>query len=115
MLQLLSRPQIEMSNLKNISSVKNILEGKDEDSILQAEILMKYEGYIEKEKEIVDKMNRLEYVPVPEDFEYSKINSLSLEAREKLAKHKPRTLGQASRISGVNPSDVSVLMVYLGR
>jgi len=115
LLQLLSRPQIEMSNLKNISSVKNILEGKDEDSILQAEILMKYEGYIEKEKEIVDKMNRLEYVPVPEDFEYSKINSLSLEAREKLAKHKPRTLGQASRISGVNPSDVSVLMIYLGR
>ena len=115
LLQLLSRPQLEMSDMKNISSVKNLLEGKDEESMLQAEILMKYEGYIEKEKEIVDKMNRLEYVPVPEEFDYSKINSLSLEAREKLAKHKPRTLGQASRISGVNPSDVSVLMVYLGR
>jgi len=63
----------------------------------------------------VDKMNRLEYVPVPEDFDFSVINSLSLEAREKLKKFKPRTLGQASRISGVNPSDVSVLMVYLGR
>lgn len=116
LLQLLSRPQIEMKDLREkISSVKEILSGKMEDSIEQAEILMKYEGYIEKEKEIVDKMNRLEYVPVPEDFDFSVINSLSLEAREKLKKFKPRTLGQASRISGVNPSDVSVLMVYLGR
>ncbi len=114
--QLLSRPQIEMKDLREkISSVKELLAGKMEDSIEQAEILMKYEGYIEKEKEIVDKMNRLEYVPVPEDFDFSVINSLSLEAREKLKKFKPRTLGQASRISGVNPSDVSVLMVYLGR
>ncbi len=116
LLQLLSRPQIEMKDLREkISSVKEILSGKMEDSIEQAEILMKYEGYIEKEKEIVDKMNRLEYVPVPENFDFSVINSLSLEAREKLKKFKPRTLGQASRISGVNPSDVSVLMVYLGR
>lgn len=116
LLQLLSRPQIEMKDLREkISSVKEMLAGKMEDSIEQAEILMKYEGYIEKEKEIVDKMNRLEYVPVPEDFDFSVINSLSLEAREKLKKFKPRTLGQASRISGVNPSDVSVLMVYLGR
>ena len=116
LLQLLSRPQIEMKDLREkIASVKEVLAGKMEDSIEQAEILMKYEGYIEKEKEIVDKMNRLEYVPVPEDFDFSVINSLSLEAREKLKKFKPRTLGQASRISGVNPSDVSVLMVYLGR
>ncbi len=116
LLQLLSRPQIEMNDIREkIASVKELLSGKMEDSIEQAEILMKYEGYIEKEKEIVEKMNRLEYVPVPENFEYAKINSLSLEAREKLTKHKPRTLGQASRISGVNPSDVSVLMVYLGR
>ncbi len=116
LLQLLSRPQIEMKDLREkVASVKEVLAGKMEDSIEQAEILMKYEGYIEKEKEIVDKMNRLEYVPVPEDFDFSVINSLSLEAREKLKKFKPRTLGQASRISGVNPSDVSVLMVYLGR
>ena len=116
LLQLLSRPQIEMKDLREkIASVKEVLAGKMEDRIEQAEILMKYEGYIEKEKEIVDKMNRLEYVPVPEDFDFSVINSLSLEAREKLKKFKPRTLGQASRISGVNPSDVSVLMVYLGR
>ncbi|GDX52764.1 tRNA uridine 5-carboxymethylaminomethyl modification enzyme MnmG [Bacteroidota bacterium] len=116
LLQLLSRPQIEMKDLREkVASVKEVLAGKMEDSIEQAEILMKYEGYIEKEKEIVDKMNRLEYVPVPEDFDFSIINSLSLEAREKLKKFKPRTLGQASRISGVNPSDVSVLMVYLGR
>ena len=116
LLQLLSRPQIEMKDLREkVASVKKMLAGKMEDSIEQAEILMKYEGYIEKEKEIVDKMNRLEYVPVPENFDFSVINSLSLEAREKLKKFKPRTLGQASRISGVNPSDISVLMVYLGR
>ncbi len=116
LLQLLSRPQIEMKDLREkVASVKKMLAGKMEDSIEQAEILMKYEGYIEKEKEIVEKMNRLEYVPVPENFDFSVINSLSLEAREKLKKFKPRTLGQASRISGVNPSDISVLMVYLGR
>jgi tRNA uridine 5-carboxymethylaminomethyl modification enzyme len=84
-------------------------------TIEEAEILMKYEGYIEKEKEQVAKMNRLEDVPITEQFDYGAIKSLSLEARQKLSKVKPQTLGQASRISGVSPSDVSVLMVYLGR
>ncbi|MFI5134218.1 MAG: tRNA uridine-5-carboxymethylaminomethyl(34) synthesis enzyme MnmG [Chitinophagales bacterium] len=81
----------------------------------EAEILMKYEGYIEKEKEVVSKMTRLEEVPIAPGFDFGKIKSLSTEARQKLTKVRPQTLGQASRISGVSPSDVSVLMVYLGR
>jgi tRNA uridine 5-carboxymethylaminomethyl modification enzyme len=76
---------------------------------------MKYQGYVEKEKEWVAKMGRLENVPIIEHFDYGTLKSLSLEARQKLSKIKPKTLGQASRISGVSPSDVSVLMVYLGR
>ena len=81
----------------------------------QAEILMKYEGYIEKEFDIVSKFERLEEVRLKDDFDYHNLSSLSIEARQKLSKIKPRTLGQASRISGVSPADISVLMVYLGR
>jgi tRNA uridine 5-carboxymethylaminomethyl modification enzyme len=76
---------------------------------------MKYEGYILKEHELVDKQIRLEDLVLHDDFDYKRLTSLSAEAREKLAKIKPRTLGQASRISGITPSDVSILMVYLGR
>lgn len=81
----------------------------------QAEISIKYESYIEKEFEYVEKVNRLEDVQLYEDFDYSRITSLSLEAKQKLSKLKPRTLGQASRISGISPADISVLMVYIGR
>jgi tRNA uridine 5-carboxymethylaminomethyl modification enzyme len=80
-----------------------------------AEIRLKYEGYIEKEQEMVEKMNRLEEVPLGSKIDYNKIQSLSSEAVEKLSTIRPATLGQASRISGVSPSDVSVLMVYVGR
>ena len=76
---------------------------------------MKYEGYIKKEQEMVEKMNRLESVKLKEDFDYQSINSLSFEAREKLMQLKPHTIGQASRISGVSPSDISVLLVHMGR
>jgi tRNA uridine 5-carboxymethylaminomethyl modification enzyme len=76
---------------------------------------MKYEGYIVKEKDHVSKMSRLEDVPIVASFDFHIIKSLSMEARQKLSKIKPATLGQASRISGVSPSDISVLMVYLGR
>ena len=76
---------------------------------------MKYDVYIEKEKELVKKMATLEDLSIPEAFNYDKLSALSNEARQKLAKIKPRTLGQASRISGVNPSDVQILMVYMGR
>ena len=76
---------------------------------------MKYDSYISKEKEMVEKMNRLENIPISNAFDYNNLKALSSEAREKLSDARPQTLGQASRISGVSPSDVSVLMVYMGR
>ena len=76
---------------------------------------MKYEGYISKESELADKQTRLEDLVLHDDFDYIRLTSLSKEAREKLTKIRPRTIGQASRISGITPSDVSILMVYLGR
>ena len=85
------------------------------ESVEQAEILMKYEGYISKEYEMAEKIQRLEEIKLHEDFDYHRLTSLSSEAREKLSKVRPNTIGQASRISGVNPSDVSILLVYMGR
>jgi tRNA uridine 5-carboxymethylaminomethyl modification enzyme len=81
----------------------------------QVEIQAKYEVYIEKEQELVSKMANLENLLIPDSFDYEKLSSISSEARQKLQKIKPATLGQASRISGVNPSDVQILMVYMGR
>jgi len=81
----------------------------------QAEIQIKYEVYIQKEKELVKKMAQLEDLLIPDNFNYDRVSSLSTEALQKFKKIKPRTLGQASRISGVNPSDVQILMVYMGR
>lgn len=85
------------------------------DVIEQVEIHLKYSGYIEKEKSNADKLNRLENVPIPSSFDYNKVKSLSYEAKEKLSKIQPATISQASRISGVSPSDISVLLVYMGR
>jgi tRNA uridine 5-carboxymethylaminomethyl modification enzyme len=79
------------------------------------EILIKYSGYINREKEIAGKLNRLEHLKIRGDFNYDQLQSLSFEARQKLNKVRPRTIGQASRISGVSPSDISVLLVYFGR
>ena len=93
----------------------NILDNYDEECSGLAETNLIYEGYIRKEQEMVDKMNRLEAVKIGDDFDYGAIVSLSSEAREKLAVMKPRTIGQASRISGVSPSDISVLLVHMGR
>ena len=89
----------------------------EEDSMVieQAEILIKYQGYIDREKEMAEKMTRLEEVKLNEEMDYFQFKSLSSEAREKLNAIKPSTLGQASRISGVSPSDISVLMIHLGR
>ena len=81
----------------------------------QAEIQVKYSGYIQKEKNNADKLHRLENVKIPDNFDYSKLKSLSFEAREKLQSIRPVTISQASRISGVSPSDISVLLVYMGR
>ena len=117
--QILTRPQIKLSDMimtvdelktkydMSIESVRNIIE--------EAEIMVKYEGYIDKEREVADKLSRLESVKLSPDFDYYSLNSLTIEAREKLTKHKPQTLGQASRISGVSPADISVIAVFLGR
>lgn len=114
-LQLLLRPNLTISLLQKIEKVAQALRTFDHQTLEQAEIQVKYEVYIEKEKELVKKMNQLEDLQIPEDFNYNKLSSLSAEARQKFNKIKPRTLGQASRISGVNPSDVQILMVYMGR
>ena len=87
----------------------------DDDVVEQTEIHVKYSGYIEKEKNSADKLQRLENIKIPINFDYKKIHSISYEAREKLSKIQPATISQASRISGVSPSDVSVLLVYMGR
>lgn len=114
--QILSRPQLDIQKLRDgLPSLDKFLIGFEKDSILQAEILMKYSGYLLKEQEMVEKMNRLESVRIDENFDFRQIHNLSSEAKEKLSKQKPSTLGQAARISGISPADVSVLMVHLGR
>jgi len=116
MFGVLTRPTITLLDFAlNSPKVKEFISKYDLDSIEQAEILMKYEGYISKEHELVDKQNRLEDLVLHDDFDYKRLTSLSAEAREKLTKVRPRTIGQASRISGITPSDISILMVYLGR
>ncbi len=113
---ILSRPHIEMQALCSVlPELNRFLQAYDEECISLATIDLKYSGYIEKERELVEKMNRLERVALPENLEYQKLRGLSAEAREKLLAIRPRTLGQASRISGVSPADISVLLVYLGR
>jgi len=113
---LLKRPQLDIAKMKaGIPGLREFLDGYSQEQIELAEIEMKYDGYIEKEKELADKMVKLEEVPIIEDFDFSRLKSLSNEAREKLSKVRPRTLGQASRVSGVSPADISVLMVYMGR
>ncbi|MDL5045013.1 tRNA uridine-5-carboxymethylaminomethyl(34) synthesis enzyme MnmG [Oscillatoria amoena NRMC-F 0135] len=113
--QLLLRPQINVSDLEKLGTVSEYLSAFSEEEKLQAEISIKYESYIEKEVETVEKMTRLENIKIPTSFNYKGLNSLSAEAREKLTKIRPDTLGQASRISGVSPSDISVLMIHFGR
>jgi tRNA uridine 5-carboxymethylaminomethyl modification enzyme len=117
MFKFFSRPEVTMADMKTITSVENYIAENDLDSemIEQAEIQVKYSGYIEKEKNNADKLNRLEGLKIPVSFDYSKLKSLSYEAREKLSKIKPATVSQASRISGVSPNDISVLLVYMGR
>jgi len=115
-IKLLLRPGISLKKMAAaIPELASAIGSHDDLTIEQAEIQAKYEVYIEKEKELVKKMASLEEQMIPESFNYEKLTSLSNEARQKLGKIKPRTLGQASRISGVNPSDVQILMVYMGR
>lgn len=117
MFKFFSRPEVAMSDMMTLPQVKNYISENNLDSemIEQAEIQIKYSGYIEKEKNNAVKLNRLEGLKIPASFDYSKLKSLSFEAREKLSKIKPTTVSQASRISGVSPNDISVLLVYMGR
>jgi tRNA uridine 5-carboxymethylaminomethyl modification enzyme len=115
-LQILLRPSLSLpAMIEGLPRLAAQLQGFSRDMIEQAEIQAKYEVYIEKEKELVLKMGQLEELAIPDNFNYDRISSLSTEALQKFKKIKPATLGQASRISGVNPSDVQILMVYMGR
>jgi tRNA uridine 5-carboxymethylaminomethyl modification enzyme len=116
LLALLSRPQIDLPMLRRqLPELNEYLNQFDSEFVEQAEVVMKYEGYIEKEQQMVEKLGKLDEFKIIDNFDFRKITSLSHEAREKLSKVRPATLGQASRISGVSPSDISVLMVYMGR
>jgi tRNA uridine 5-carboxymethylaminomethyl modification enzyme len=112
-----SRPNITIDDMCKISSVSEFISSQnlDDEIIEQTEIQIKYSGYIEKEKNNADKLTRLEHLKIPNNFDYSNIKSMSYEAREKLNKIQPKTVSQASRVSGVSPSDISVLLVYMGR
>ncbi len=113
---LLRRPNIEIKDLRTLTDdVENLFAEYKEDVLEQAEINVKYESYIEKEQLMVNKLQRLENLNIPADFDYMQVKTISIEGRQKLTKIRPQTIGQASRISGVSVSDVSVLMVYMGR
>ena len=117
MFKIFSRPNIDITDVRKFEAVEAYIQSNDLDSevIEQAEIQVKYSGYIAKEKNNADKLTRLEYVKIPSGFDYSQIKSMSSEAREKLKKVQPTTVAHASRISGVSPNDISVLLVYMGR
>ncbi len=117
MIKLASRPQLDFDDVRQFPGVNDFIIDNviDNEIVEQTEIHVKYAGYIEKEKNNADKLNRLENISIPSDFDYHKLKSLSFEAREKLSKIQPTSISQASRISGVKPSDVSVLLVYMGR
>ncbi len=114
--QILSRPQVDLALLMDaVQDLRTLIGDSLPDYLEQAEIQVKYDGYIRKEQELANKMMRLDDVLIPAEFDFRKISSLSSEATEKLTKQKPANLGQASRISGVSPSDISILMVFMGR
>ncbi|MFY7810399.1 MAG: tRNA uridine-5-carboxymethylaminomethyl(34) synthesis enzyme MnmG [Flavobacterium sp.] len=117
MSKVFSRPQIDFDDISNFDKVKSFIKEQniDEESVTQAKIMVKYAGYIEKEKQNVAKLTRLEDLKIPDNFNYDHVSSLSYEAKEKFKKIKPITISQASRISGVSPSDVSILLIHLGR
>ena len=117
MFKVFSRPQIDLEDILKFEAVTDYISEHDLDQevIEQAEIQVKYSGYIEKEKVHADKVNRLEDVRIPDNYDFDKIKAISIEARQKLTKIRPTTIAQASRISGVSPSDISVLLIHMGR
>lgn len=113
---ILSRPDVSIKDLSHkCKDLASFVTGIKDDAISEAENLMKYENYIEKERENAEKMRKLDDYVIREDFDYSKVSSLGAEARDKFKKFRPRTIGQASRLSGVNPSDISILLIHLGK
>ncbi len=117
MVKAFSRPKVTMKHMLQLKPVSAFVEENelDREVLEQTEVQVKYSGYIAKEKNNADKLHRLENVAIPKNFDYSKLKSLSFEAREKLMNIQPVTIAQASRISGVSPSDISVLLVFMGR
>jgi tRNA uridine 5-carboxymethylaminomethyl modification enzyme len=117
MFKMFSRPQIDLEDMMKLDKVNEYIAANEIDlEILeQAEIQVKYSGYIEKERNNANKLLRLEDLKIPDDFDYNNIKSMSIEAKQKLSKIRPVTISQASRISGVSPSDISVLLIYMGR
>lgn len=117
MFKIFSRPQIDLEDMMKLNKVKEYIDSNnvDQEILEQAEIQVKYSGYIEKERNNADKLLRLEDMKIPDAFDYYKIKSMSIEAKQKLDKIRPVTISQASRISGVSPSDISVLLIYMGR
>jgi tRNA uridine 5-carboxymethylaminomethyl modification enzyme len=115
--KIFSRPNITMEDVMEFPGVNDFIAENElnEEMLEQTEIQVKYAGYINKEKNNADKLHRLEDIKIPQNYDYSNIKSMSFEAREKLNKIQPVTISQASRISGVSPSDISVLLVYMGR
>ena len=117
MFKVFSRPQLGLEDFRKFNKVAAYIEehNLDQEVVEQAEIQVKYSGYIEKEKNNADKLTRLEEMIIPDNFNFDTIQSISIEAKQKLNKIRPRTIAQASRISGVSPSDISVLLIYMGR
>lgn len=113
--KILSRPQIKIGDLLKLEPIHNTLKETEQEAIEQAEIQIKYNGYIAREEETAKKLSKLENIKIPTDFNYQKLGAISSESREKLGNVQPQSIGQATRISGVSPSDINVLLVYMGR
>jgi tRNA uridine 5-carboxymethylaminomethyl modification enzyme len=116
---LLTRPQIALDDIISVNTdlqaeISTLTENKGE-VLAAVEISVKYAGYLQRERDMADKLTRLDHIQLSPEFDYHKLTSMSIEARQKLSKIRPATVGQASRISGVNPSDVSILLIHLGR
>jgi tRNA uridine 5-carboxymethylaminomethyl modification enzyme len=114
--QILLRPGINLANMVSfLPALQHQFKAYGKEVIEQAEIQIKYQVYIDKERELVNRLHEMENLEIPTQFDYRKVQAISTEAREKLSVIRPRTLGQASRISGINPSDIQILMVFMGR
>ena len=119
LITLLTRPQVSLDDIISVSTdlqaeISTLTENKGE-VLAAVEISVKYAGYLQRERDMADKLTRLDHIQLSPEFDYLKLTSMSIEARQKLSKIRPATVGQASRISGVNPSDVSILLIHLGR